>query len=85
MSEFRIADNKMQAAAILDARGLHCPMPLFHTKKEICNLISGQILQIDGTDMESRKDFSGWCDRAGHKYLGEKEMHGYISFFIKKG
>ena len=85
MSDFIIADNRIQPTAVLDARGLSCPMPLFQTKKEITNLTSGEILQIDGTDPGSRKDFSGWCDRSGNKYLGEREMHGYISFFIKKG
>jgi tRNA 2-thiouridine synthesizing protein A len=85
MSEFKVADNRIQATAILDVRGLNCPIPLFRTKKEITNLSSGDILQIDGTDPGSRRDFPGWCDRSGHKYLGEKEMFDYISFFIRKG
>jgi len=71
--------------AVLDAKGLSCPMPLLRTKKEIGKLASGEILQIDGTDPGSRNDIPGWCERAGHEYLGEKEETGYISFFIKKG
>jgi|WetSurMetagenome_2_1015567.scaffolds.fasta_scaffold222957_2 tRNA 2-thiouridine synthesizing protein A len=85
MSDFKIFNDRIQVAAILDARGLSCPLPLFYTKKEICNLTSGQILQINGTDSGSRKDLSGWCDRSGHKYLGEKDGYDHISFFIKKG
>jgi tRNA 2-thiouridine synthesizing protein A len=85
MSDFKKADNGIQAKVILDAKGLSCPIPLFHAKKEITKLTSGDILQVDGTDPGSRKDFPGWCDRLGHKYLGEKEMSGYISFFIRKG
>lgn len=85
-----MSDSKKVAAgttanAVLDAKGLSCPMPLLRTKKEIGKLASGEILQVDGTDPGSRNDIPGWCERAGHEYLGEKEETGYISFFIKKG
>jgi tRNA 2-thiouridine synthesizing protein A len=46
---------------------------------------SGDVLQVDGTDPGSRNDIPGWCERAGHEYLGEKEGSGFISFYIKKG
>jgi len=46
---------------------------------------SGEVLQIDGTDPGSRNDLPGWCARAGHEYLGEKEGSGFISFYVKKG
>ncbi len=55
------------------------------TKKEIGKISAGQILHIQGTDPGSRNDIPGWCERAGHEYLGEKEEAGYISLFIKKG
>lgn len=85
MSDFKKVDENVTANAVLDAKGLSCPMPLLRTKKEIGKLASGEILQVDGTDPGSRNDIPGWCDRAGHEYLGEKEETGYISFFIKKG
>lgn len=85
MSDFKKVDENIAANAVLDAKGLSCPMPLLRTKKEIGKLASGEVLQIDGTDPGSRNDIPGWCDRAGHEYLGEKEETGYISFFIKKG
>jgi tRNA 2-thiouridine synthesizing protein A len=84
MSDLRIVDDGIQAAVILDAKELNCPMPLFHAKKVINKITSGQILQVDGTDPHCRKDFSKWCKRSGNKYLGEKDMHDYISFYIKK-
>jgi tRNA 2-thiouridine synthesizing protein A len=84
MREFKVADNGIRVSAILDTKGLSCPMPLFRTKKEISKLTSGQILQVDGTDPGSRRDISGWCERTGNLYLGEREMNSYISFFLKK-
>ncbi len=85
MSDFKKVDPSVSPNSVLDAKGLSCPMPLLRTKKEIGKLGSGEVLQIDGTDPGSRNDIPGWCDRAGHEYLGEKEESGYISFFIKKG
>lgn len=85
MSDFKKAPGDVKATAVLDAKGLSCPMPLLRTKKEIGKLASGEILQIDGTDPGSRNDIPGWCERAGHTYVGEKEGSGFISFFIKKG
>ncbi|MBC8207730.1 MAG: sulfurtransferase TusA family protein [Desulfobulbaceae bacterium] len=85
MSDIKVAEDGLTAAATLDAKGLSCPMPLLRTKKEIGKLKAGEILQIDGTDPGSRNDIPGWCSRAGHEYLGEKEESGYISFFVKKG
>ena len=85
MSDIKTAPEGLDVVAVLDAKGLSCPMPLLRTKKEIGKIEAGQILQIDGTDPGSRNDIPGWCARAGHKYLGEKEESGYISFFVQKG
>jgi tRNA 2-thiouridine synthesizing protein A len=85
MSDVKTAPEGLDVVAVLDAKGLSCPMPLLRTKKEIGKIDGGQILQIDGTDPGSRNDIPGWCTRAGHEYLGEKEESGYISFFVQKG
>ncbi len=85
MSDVKTAPEGLDVVHVLDAKGLSCPMPLLRTKKEIGKIETGQILQIDGTDPGSRNDIPGWCSRAGHEYLGEKEESGYMSFFIQKG
>ncbi|MDU9050660.1 MAG: sulfurtransferase TusA family protein [Candidatus Electrothrix sp. Rat3] len=85
MSDVKTAPEGLDVVSVLDAKGLSCPMPLLRTKKEIGKIDGGQILQIDGTDPGSRNDIPGWCARAGHEYLGEKEESGYISFFVQKG
>jgi tRNA 2-thiouridine synthesizing protein A len=85
MSDIKKVADDVTANSVLDAKGLSCPMPLLRTKKEIGKLAGGEVLQVDGTDPGSRNDIPGWCERAGHEYLGEKEESGYFSFFIKKG
>lgn len=84
MSDVKQAPADIKADRTLDAKGLSCPMPLLRTKKEIDKISSGQILEILGTDPGSRNDLPGWCTRAGHEFMGEKEESGYFRFFIKK-
>ncbi|MFH1215393.1 MAG: sulfurtransferase TusA family protein [Pseudomonadota bacterium] len=84
MSDVKQAPADTKADRTLDAKGLSCPMPLLRTKKEIDKISSGQILEVLGTDPGSRNDLPGWCTRAGHEFVGEKEESGYFRFFIKK-
>jgi len=84
MSETKKAPDNVKADRTLDAKGLSCPMPLLRTKKEIDKIKSGEILEVLGTDPGSRNDLPGWCSRAGHEFVGEKEESGYFRFFIKK-
>ena len=84
MSDVKKAPDNLEVARTLDAKGLSCPMPLLRTKKEIDKIKSGEVLEILGTDPGSRNDLPGWCSRAGHEFVGEKEESGYFRFFIKK-
>ena len=84
MSDIKQAPEGLEVAQTLDAKGLSCPMPLLRTKKEIGKIKSGEILEVLGTDPGSRNDIPGWCARAGHEYLGEREDEGFIRFYVKK-
>ena len=84
MSDNLVAPDGLDVARTLDAKGLSCPMPLLRTKKEIDKINNGDILEILGTDPGSRNDLPGWCSRAGHEYLGEKEDSGFIRFYLRK-
>lgn len=84
MSDFKKAPDGIASNRTLDAKGLSCPMPLLRTKKEIEKVKSGEVLEVLGTDPGSRNDIPGWCARAGHEYLGEKEDTGFFRFYIKK-
>ncbi|VAW41871.1 hypothetical protein MNBD_DELTA04-1547 [hydrothermal vent metagenome] len=77
--------DELKIAAVLDAKGLSCPMPLLRTKKEMGKLKSGEILQVMGTDPGSRNDIPGWCERSGHEFLGLKDEEGFTNYYIKKG
>ena len=75
----------IKADKVLDAKGLDCPMPLLKAKKALETLVSGNILEVQGTDEGSKVDLPGWCERVGHSYLGVKEETKFFKFYIKKG
>jgi tRNA 2-thiouridine synthesizing protein A len=77
--------NSIKADKTLDCKGMSCPMPLLKTKKAMDAINSGEILEIMGTDPGSKNDLPGWCERAGHEFLGAVEDTGFTRFYIKKG
>ena len=47
--------------AVLDARGLKCPMPIVKAKKKLGEISVGQTLKVIATDPGSVLDFQGWA------------------------
>lgn len=74
----------LKPAMTLDTKGLSCPMPLLKAKKVMEKLAAGEVLEVLGTDPGSKNDFPGWCERAGHTFLGTREADGFFMFYIKK-
>jgi TusA-related sulfurtransferase len=75
----------MDAARILDAKGLACPMPIVKTKKAMTELETGQVLEIHTTDKGAKNDLPAWTKSGGHELLKHEEENGVLKFWIKKG
>lgn len=74
----------MSHDALLDAKGLNCPLPILRAKKAIAELSSGQVLKIVATDPGSVKDFEAFCKQTGNTLLSSAEAGGAFEFMIKK-
>lgn len=74
----------MSHDALLDAKGLNCPLPILRAKKAIADLSSGQVLKIVATDPGSVKDFEAFCKQTGNTLLSSAEASGAFEFMIKK-
>ncbi len=70
--------------AILDTKGLNCPLPVLKAKKAINGLTAGDILQVLATDPGAVKDFQAFCRATGHELVESGEDAGVYSFLIKK-
>ena len=67
----------MSHDALLDAKGLNCPLPILRAKKAISDLTSGQILKIIATDPGSVKDFEAFCKQTGNTLVSSAEAGGF--------
>lgn len=75
----------MKADAVLDAKGLACPMPIVKTKKEMNNLEAGQVLEIHATDKGAKNDLAAWAKSTGHELVADTEENGVFKFWVRKG
>ena len=68
----------------LDAKGLACPMPIVKTKKAINSMESGQVLEVQATDIGSKADLKAWAESTGHQYLGYVEEGNVLIHYLRK-
>lgn len=62
----------------VDARGLHCPLPILRAKKALAEMDSGQVLRVLATDAGSVKDFQAFARQTGHVLLQQGELEGGV-------
>ncbi|RAU57126.1 sulfurtransferase TusA family protein [Bacillus safensis] len=74
-----------QPTVILDAKGLACPMPIVKTKKQMNELLPGDVLEVQATDKGSAADLAAWSKSAGHEFLGTKVEGQVLHHLIRKG
>ncbi|GAA0502608.1 sulfurtransferase TusA family protein [Salinibacillus aidingensis] len=75
----------MEAAKVLDAKGLSCPMPIVKTKKAIEELEAGEILEVHATDKGAKNDLTAWAKSGSHEIVDSTEEDDVLKFWIKKG
>ena len=71
------------ADAVLDAKGLNCPLPILKAKKALKDVPSGGTLEIIATDPGSVADFEAFCRTTGNELLDSKSDGGVYTFLIK--
>ena len=68
------------ADALLDAKGLSCPLPILRAKKALKALPTGDTLEIHATDPGAVADFEAFCRTTGNELL-EHHTDGKIFVF----
>ena len=71
----------LEIAALVDARGLSCPMPIVRTAQAIRPRPDGSLVEVLATDPGSQKDFVAWCRSTGHE-LVEQTSNGAVYRFV---
>jgi len=71
-------------AAILDATGLKCPLPVLRARKAMKGVEPGGILEVKATDPGAVADFKSFCETTGDELLEWRESDGILVFRIRK-
>jgi len=78
-----VGEIALDKDAILDARGLMCPMPIVQLAKKVKEMMSGQVLELLADDVGAKDDVPAWCSRTGHQLLGMETEGKVFKFYIK--
>ncbi len=70
--------------AVLDTKGLKCPLPVLRARKAMKALEPGQVIEVQATDPSSVQDFRNFCETTGDALLESGEADGVFIFKIRK-
>jgi tRNA 2-thiouridine synthesizing protein A len=76
--------KNLQAAKVVDARGMACPGPLLEAKKSIGAVQVGETIEILSGDPSTKNDLPKWAAKVGHEFLGTLPGDGYDRLFITR-
>jgi tRNA 2-thiouridine synthesizing protein A len=71
--------------ALLDAKGLSCPLPVVKARLEMEKLAVGEVLEVLATDPGSVSDFDNWTKMSGHEMVDSGQDGDVYTYLIRKG
>lgn len=74
-----------EADAVLDLRGLACPMPVLRTKRALAALPAGAEIVVEATDPMASLDIPHFCNENGHRLLSRETDGRVVRFRIARG
>jgi len=85
-SEGRLAaDAAPGAAAVIDAVGLFCPVPILRTAASVRRMHQGEVAELRVDDPVALVDLPNWCAAMGHEYLGWVAEPPELRLFLRVG
>ena len=73
------------AAAVVDARGRRCPLPVIELARRIGDVPLGAVVALLSDDPAARHDVPAWCGMRGHDFLGEEVREGTPAYLVRRG
>jgi tRNA 2-thiouridine synthesizing protein A len=70
--------------ALIDARGLTCPLPLVKARQALMVLERGQTVCVLATDPAAPQDFEDFSEATGHAVLDSREDQGVFVIVVAK-
>jgi tRNA 2-thiouridine synthesizing protein A len=77
--------REMQVSnAVLDAKGLNCPLPILKASTALQRVPAGGLLEIHATDPGAVKDFQAFCRSTGNELVSSSQEGNVFKFVIKR-
>jgi tRNA 2-thiouridine synthesizing protein A len=76
--------DEQRIDAVIDARGLACPLPLVKARQALMVLPVGAVVRILATDPAAPRDFEDFAETTGHTLLGQREADGVFAILLAK-
>jgi tRNA 2-thiouridine synthesizing protein A len=74
----------VDVAAMLDCRGLVCPMPVIKLSRAIKTVALGAVVEMLATDPGSVPDLEAFEKQTGHRVLDRSETNGVFRFLVQR-
>ena len=72
------------ADAVLDAKGMNCPLPILKTRKALQTMQPGGLLEVLSTDAGSVADFESFCRQTGNQLVSSTKEGDVYKFVLKR-
>lgn len=70
--------------AVLDAKGLNCPLPILKARKALQDVALGGLLEIHATDPGAVSDFQAFCRQTKNELVTSTQEGNVFKFLIKR-
>jgi TusA-related sulfurtransferase len=79
-----VLQEAVNAAQVLDCKGLRCPMPIVKLSKAIKTIAVGEVIEVWTTDPTSVTDIEAFGKLTGHQVLTSERQGGAFRFLVKR-
>lgn len=74
----------MTEPELLDARGLHCPMPVIELQRAARRLPAGTVVRLLSDDPAAPADVAAWCRMQRHELVSsDVDSDGVASLVVR--
>jgi tRNA 2-thiouridine synthesizing protein A len=78
-------DHPLSVLAVIDARGLNCPLPVLRLRKRLMEIPAGGMIELLATDRAALRDVPAFCEAQGHGVVSvAEEAKGTLRFHVVK-
>lgn len=78
-------DHPLSVLAVIDARGLNCPLPVLRLRKRLMDIPPGGVVDLLASDRAALRDVPAFCQAQGHVLASAcEEPPGTLRFRVAK-